>query len=75
MPRRHDEVRWTGRPAPAAALLEVRRVTLRFGGVVALDEVSFDVMQGQICGLIGPNGGENAYSAEVEGRMTLMASG
>jgi branched-chain amino acid transport system ATP-binding protein len=46
----------SGRPAPPAALLEVRGVTLRFGGVVALDAVSFDVMQGQICGLIGPNG-------------------
>ena len=46
----------TGRSAPPAALLEVRGVTLGFGGVVALDDVSFDVMQGQICGLIGPNG-------------------
>jgi branched-chain amino acid transport system ATP-binding protein len=44
------------RPAPPAALLEVRGVTLRFGGVVALDDVSFDVMPGQVCGLIGPNG-------------------
>src|ERR1700744_555919 len=41
---------------PAAPLLSVRGVTLRFGGVVALDEVSFDVMPGQIAGLIGPNG-------------------
>ena len=37
-------------------LLSVRGVTLRFGGVIALDEVSFDVMPGQIAGLIGPNG-------------------
>lgn len=37
-------------------LLSVRDVTLRFGGVVALDSVSFDVMPGQIAGLIGPNG-------------------
>jgi branched-chain amino acid transport system ATP-binding protein len=37
-------------------LLSVRGVTLRFGGVVALDAVTFDVMPGQIAGLIGPNG-------------------
>ncbi len=37
-------------------LLSVRGITLRFGGVVALDDVSFDVMQGEIAGLIGPNG-------------------
>ena len=40
----------------SAPLLSVRGVTLRFGGVVALDAVSFDVMSGQIAGLIGPNG-------------------
>jgi branched-chain amino acid transport system ATP-binding protein len=38
------------------ALLQVRNVTRRFGGVVALDDVSFDVEAGQIAGLIGPNG-------------------
>ena len=38
------------------ALLEVRDVTMRFGGIVALDGVSFDVEQGHISGLIGPNG-------------------
>ena len=40
----------------ATPLLSVRGVTLRFGGVVALDEVTFDVMPGEIAGLIGPNG-------------------
>ena len=39
-----------------ASLLSVRNVTVRFGGIVALDDVSFDVDAGQICGLIGPNG-------------------
>ncbi len=38
------------------SLLEVKDVTVRFGGVVALQGASFSVEQGQICGLIGPNG-------------------
>src|SRR3954449_11162192 len=37
-------------------LLEVDEVTLRFGGVVALNEVSFHINKGEILGLIGPNG-------------------
>ena len=39
-----------------APLLEVREVALRFGGIVALDGVSFTIEPGQILGLIGPNG-------------------
>jgi branched-chain amino acid transport system ATP-binding protein len=39
-----------------AGLLEVRDVALRFGGIVALDGVSFGLDDGQILGLIGPNG-------------------
>ncbi|OLC22175.1 MAG: high-affinity branched-chain amino acid ABC transporter ATP-binding protein LivG [Actinobacteria bacterium 13_1_40CM_2_66_13] len=39
-----------------AALLEVRDLSVRFGGVVALDRVSFGVDAGQVVGLIGPNG-------------------
>jgi branched-chain amino acid transport system ATP-binding protein len=37
-------------------LLSVRDVTVRFGGIVALERVSFDVPEGLIVGLIGPNG-------------------
>ncbi|MGH3727701.1 MAG: ABC transporter ATP-binding protein [Micromonosporaceae bacterium] len=37
-------------------LLQVRDVTLKFGGVVALDNVNFSLHEGEILGLIGPNG-------------------
>src|SRR5260370_19802350 len=50
-----------GRPARAykratLPILTVRDLTLHFGGIVALESVSFDVDEGQIVGLIGPNG-------------------
>jgi branched-chain amino acid transport system ATP-binding protein len=38
------------------AILEVDDVTIRFGGVAALDSVTFDIKEGEILGLIGPNG-------------------
>lgn len=37
-------------------ILEVRNVSIQFGGIVALDGVSFDMDAGTILGLIGPNG-------------------
>lgn len=41
---------------PAAAALQVRDIGVRFGGVVALSNVSLDVVPGTTMGLIGPNG-------------------
>jgi branched-chain amino acid transport system ATP-binding protein len=43
-------------PAGSPPLLAVSDVTMRFGGIVALDGVSFDLTGGLIGGLIGPNG-------------------
>ena len=40
----------------AAPLLEIAQLTMRFGGIVALENVSFTLSKGRIAGLIGPNG-------------------
>ena len=37
-------------------LLKVENVTLRFGGVTAIEDISFDVMKGEVRAIIGPNG-------------------
>ena len=37
-------------------ILDIENLTLRFGGLTALDDVSFHINQGEILGLIGPNG-------------------
>jgi branched-chain amino acid transport system ATP-binding protein len=57
------------------ALLSVRDVTLRFGGIVALDGVSFDVEEGHISGLIGPNGAGKTTAFNVITRLYKPDSG
>jgi branched-chain amino acid transport system ATP-binding protein len=51
------------------ALLEVRDITVRFGGIVALDGLTFDIDEGQICGLIGPNGAGKTTMFNVVSRI------
>jgi branched-chain amino acid transport system ATP-binding protein len=57
------------------ALLSVRNVTRRFGGIVAIDEVSLDVEPGQIVGLIGPNGAGKTTLFNVVTRLYRPDSG
>jgi len=42
--------------AAAAATLAVRNVSMRFGGVLALDDVTFSARAGDVLGVMGPNG-------------------
>jgi branched-chain amino acid transport system ATP-binding protein len=57
------------------ALLDVEQVTRRFGGIVALDEVSLSVEEGEIAGLIGPNGAGKTTAFNVITRLYSPTSG
>ena len=57
------------------ALLEVNEVSVRFGGIVALDSLSFDIAEGEICGLIGPNGAGKTTLFNVVSRIYDASEG
>jgi branched-chain amino acid transport system ATP-binding protein len=53
------------------AILEISHVTRRFEGVVAVDDVSFMLLRGEILGLIGPNGaGKTTLVSLISGTLT-----
>ena len=64
LPRVLRKVDWAGaaalparaRPPPGGVVLDVSGVRKEFGGLVAVNDVSFEVRAGEILGLIGPNG-------------------
>jgi sulfate-transporting ATPase len=57
-----------GDAASRGSTLEVRDLTVRFGGVVAVNSVSLEVKPGEIVGLIGPNGaGKTTFIDAVTG--------
>jgi branched-chain amino acid transport system ATP-binding protein len=71
---------WAGRSDAGTAqgnnpLLAVRDVSVVFGGIIALNGVSFDMHQGQILGLIGPNGAGKTTLFNCLSRLYQPSSG
>ncbi|MEY2566698.1 MAG: hypothetical protein QOE35_1227 [Actinomycetota bacterium] len=60
---------------PGEVILQVERLSRRFGGVVAVDDVSLDVRAGEILGLIGPNGAGKTTLFELIGGFTRADAG
>ena len=56
-------------------LLSVQNASLRFGGIVALDDVSFEAAEGSIFGLIGPNGAGKTTAFNAITRLYRLDSG
>ncbi len=60
---------------PVLELLEVSDISVRFGGIVALDSLTFTIKKGEILGLIGPNGAGKTTMFNVISRVYNPTSG
>ncbi len=60
-------------PAPSTAILEAANITVRFGEVCALDDVSLSIHAGECIGLVGHNGaGKSTIVSVINGGLTLQ---
>jgi branched-chain amino acid transport system permease protein len=82
LPRRTRKVDWADaaplperdKPVHGELVLEVEAVRKQFGGLVAVNDISFDVRAGQIVGLIGPNGaGKSTTFNLITGVLSLTS--
>jgi branched-chain amino acid transport system permease protein len=69
-----DPLPMRDRPRVAGPLLDVRRARKQFGGLVAVNDLSFQIRPGEILGLIGPNGaGKSTTFALISGALRLTS--
>lgn len=62
-------------PVPSRALVRVRNLRHRYGDTVALDGVSFDVAEGEVFGVLGPNGGGKTTMFRILSTLLPVAAG
>lgn len=62
-------------PQPGAALLDVRKIRKTFGGLVAVNDISFAIKAGDIVGLIGPNGAGKSTTFNLVSGVLPLTSG
>ena len=56
-------------------LMEMKNITLRFGGVAAITDISFDIREGEIRAIIGPNGAGKSSMLNVISGFLCAAGG
>ena len=58
-----------------AAIVEVKHLTKRFGDFTAVDDISFDIGEGEILGLLGPNGAGKTTTIQMLLDLVTPSSG